>query len=192
MTFINRSVVISRAVTILRSNETYLCIGCLPLATSETRGGAYVLCHPHGCTSTTGCAVGPASNLRMQIVCPGAGLHLLWWQVSAWLLGHRPGEVVFSPPKGLIDLHIQTIAELRIFTVFHFHSLWRKKVESLLSFEFKKAVGSCCIDLLQCETLRTANPEENLKNCRVPLFDLTIFYFHTFWSNKTGVEKLFK
>lgn len=26
MTFINRSVVISRAVTILRSNETYLCI----------------------------------------------------------------------------------------------------------------------------------------------------------------------
>ena len=29
MTFINRSVVISRAVTILRSNETYLRIGCL-------------------------------------------------------------------------------------------------------------------------------------------------------------------
>jgi hypothetical protein len=29
MTFINRSVVISRAVTILRSSETYLCIGCL-------------------------------------------------------------------------------------------------------------------------------------------------------------------
>ena len=26
MTFVNRSVVVSRAVTILRSNETYLCI----------------------------------------------------------------------------------------------------------------------------------------------------------------------
>ena len=32
MTFINQSVVISRAVTILRSNETYLWIGCLLLA----------------------------------------------------------------------------------------------------------------------------------------------------------------
>ena len=32
MTFINRSVVISRAVTILRSNETYLRIACLTFA----------------------------------------------------------------------------------------------------------------------------------------------------------------
>ncbi len=29
MTFLNRSVVVSRAVTILRSNETYLRIACL-------------------------------------------------------------------------------------------------------------------------------------------------------------------
>lgn len=35
MTFINRSVVISRAVTILRSNETYLRIGGLLLAMQQ-------------------------------------------------------------------------------------------------------------------------------------------------------------
>lgn len=39
MTFINRSVVISRAVTILRSNETYLCIeGLLMLSYNAACG----------------------------------------------------------------------------------------------------------------------------------------------------------
>lgn len=38
MTFINRSVVISRAVTILRSNETYLCIEGLRKAFAGSKG----------------------------------------------------------------------------------------------------------------------------------------------------------
>src|SRR5687767_3115734 len=50
MTFIKRSVVLGRAVTILRSIETYLRIGCLPLANSERERGVYESRRPRSCS----------------------------------------------------------------------------------------------------------------------------------------------
>ena len=84
MTFIDRSVVLSRAVTILRSRETYLCIGCLRMVSMSRVYGLY----KSGCAECGACKqqvlllgyVRVASSARWSLA--------LWWsfrmQEDAW------------------------------------------------------------------------------------------------------------